>query len=257
MPTQPATHIRLDPTAPTVATPAVPVALALSAAPRSVGRLMRSRSCRILFLAVPLAFSACGDQRVAAYRIPKEKEPDSPSAAHAHASAGVTPGGGAGAAAQDAGNDMANTAVATAGGAGLTWTAPAHWQSKAASAMRKATFTISGDGGATAELAVTAFPGDVGGEVANVNRWRGQIQLPSAPEAEVGGSITRLEANGLPIAFVELVNPSAAPPVRVLGAWVPFQDSTWFFKLTGPDALVAREKPAFVQFLNTIKADSP
>lgn len=151
---------------------------------------------------------------------------------------------------------MANTAVATASGAALTWTAPAHWQAKPASSMRKGTFVIAGDG-ASAELAITAFPGDVGGEVANVNRWRGQIQLPALPEAQVGGTVTRLDANGLKIGYVDMVNTAAGTPVRVLGAWIPYQGSTWFFKLSGPDALVAREKDAFVQFLTTVKPATP
>ncbi|MDO8544856.1 MAG: hypothetical protein Q7S40_30800 [Opitutaceae bacterium] len=200
---------------------------------------------------------------MASYRIPKEKEPEAAtSAAAAHAAAGINPDGSApatapGAAGSAGGGAMANTAVPTASGSGLTWTAPAHWQSKAASAMRKATFTVPGEGGASAELAVTAFPGDVGGEVANVNRWRGQIQLPPLSDADVGAAIMRLEANGLKIAVVDMVNPAAATPTRVLGAWIPHQGSTWFFKLSGPDSVVAKEKNTFIQFLNTIKAPTP
>lgn len=151
------------------------------------------------------------------------------------------------------GTTMANTPVATAAGAGLTWTAPAHWQSKGASGMRKGTITIPGDGGASAELAITAFPGDVGGDVANVNRWRGQIQLaPQSPD-DVLRSIQRIEANGLKIGVVEMANSAGGTPTRVLGAMVPFQGSTWFFKVTGPDALVAKEKDAFLAYLRTIK----
>ena len=148
---------------------------------------------------------------------------------------------------------MANTPVATAAGPGLAWTAPSHWVSKGAGGMRKGTYTLPGDGGASAELAITAFPGDVGGDVANVNRWRGQIQLqPQAPD-EVLRSIQRIEANGLKIGYVDMVNSAGSTPTRVLGAMVPFEGSTWFFKVTGPDALVAKEKAAFVEFLKTIK----
>lgn len=204
-------------------------------------------------LGLTCLLAACKDNSITTYRIPKEKEPDMASAAaHAHAGAGVTPGSGA----TGADANMANTAVPTASGAGLEWQAPSHWQTRTGSAMRKATFVITGDAGATAELAVTAFPGDVGGEVANVNRWRGQIQLPTVSEAEVLGAVQRIEANGLKIGYVDMVN-TTTPPTRVLGAWVPFQGSTWFFKLTGPDTLVAREKSAFVAFLQTIKAAKP
>lgn len=152
---------------------------------------------------------------------------------------------------------MANTAVPTASGADLTWTAPSHWQSKAGSSMRKGTFVITGEGGATAELAITAFPGDVGGEVANVNRWRGQIQLAAVSATDAGAALTRLSVNGLNIAVLDIANPNLNPPVRMLGGMVPFTGATWFFKLTGPDTLVAKEKTAFLEFMKTVKAAKP
>jgi hypothetical protein len=39
----------------------------------------------------------------------------------------------------------------------------------------------------------------------------------------------------------------------MIGAIVPFEGATWFFKLTGPDTIVAQEKTAFMDFLKTIK----
>lgn len=198
---------------------------------------------------LPLLLVACRDEQIVTYRVPKEKEVASAPAANPHA-AGVpmTPPP-----APASGGGMANTPVATAAGAGLAWTVPGHWQSKPASAMRKATFVVTGEGGVTAELAVTAFPGDVGGEAANINRWRNQIQLPPLSEAEAIKSIQRLDANGLRIGVVELANESGGKATRVLGGLVPFEGSTWFFKLTGPDALVAREKAAFLQFMQGVR----
>ena len=37
------------------------------------------------------------------------------------------------------------------------------------------------------------------------------------------------------------------------GAIVPLNGETWFFKLLGPDALVAQQKPAFLEFLRTVR----
>ena len=208
-----------------------------------------------------LVFSGCGDPQITTYRVPKEPVAAAPADAnhqHVHTSAPSAPaeqGGSAPAASTTpaGGTTMANTPVATAAGAGLSWTAPAHWESKGAAGMRKGTITIPGEGGASAELAITAFPGDVGGDVANVNRWRGQIQLPPQSPDEVMRSIQRIEANGLKIGVVEMANSAGANPTRVLGAMVPFEGSTWFFKVTGPDALVAKEKDAFLAYLRTIK----
>ena len=185
------------------------------------------------------------------YRIPKEKDPV-PAAVAVAGSPHAAPGAAA-AAPADSGASMASTPVATATGAALTWTAPARWVAKPASAMRKGSYTIAGEGGATADLAITAFPGDVGGEAANVNRWRGQLGLPALPETAAPAALQRIEAHGLKLAVLDVPGTASGAPGRLLGAMVPFDGATWFFKLTGPDALVAAEKAAFLEFLASVQ----
>jgi hypothetical protein len=202
---------------------------------------MRSRLLLLTAVAL-LLLSACRDPKIASYRIPKEKDP-APAVAPSAAPA----------AAAGAGATMANTAVTTADGPGLAWTAPAHWTAKPASAMRKGSYTITGDAGATADLSITAFPGDVGGELANVNRWRGQIQLAPLAAAELATATTHLDYNGLHLTAVDFTGGTAAAPLRVLGAIIPVDGATWFFKLSGPAPLVARETDAFAAFLKTIR----
>ena len=157
----------------------------------------------------------------------------------------------------DASSAMAATPVATATGAALTWSAPARWQAKPASSMRRGSYTLSGEGTATADLAITAFTGDVGGESANVNRWRGQLALTPLPAAEATAALTRLSVGDLKLAVVDLSGTANGQPARLLGAMVPFGGATWFFKLIGPDALVAQEKPAFLAFLQTVQPAAP
>jgi len=143
--------------------------------------------------------------------------------------------------------DMASTAVIVTPGQALVWTAPPEWAPKMGSPMRKGSYAVSGPEGA-ADLSITAFPGNVGGNLANVNRWRGQLGLP--PVAALEGAVQPLTANGLQL----LVFDGANQGNRILGAIVSRPAETWFFKLTGPDALVARTKPAFLDFLQTVKA---
>lgn len=200
---------------------------------------------RPILLFLPLLLVACGDTKVASYRIPKEPDAAAPEAAPATPPAGMPPAG-----------DMAGTAVAKADGPGLTWTAPANWKSVQGSSMRKATYAVTGTGGASAELAITAFPGDVGGELGNVVRWRGQVGLPPITEAELPGAITRFEFNGLHVALVDVAGAPDGKATRLLGAMVPVGGATWFFKLMGDPTLVGGEKAAFVAFLQTLKADS-
>jgi hypothetical protein len=194
-----------------------------------------------------LLLSSCRDPKIASYRIPKEKDPIMP-AVTAPASAPLTPP------ATSAGATMATTAVTTADGPGLVWTAPAHWTAKPASAMRKGSYAITGEAGATADLSITAFPGDVGGDLANVNRWRGQIQLPPLAASELATATTHVDSNHLHLTVADFTGGSPAAPLRVLGAIIPVDGATWFFKLSGPAPLVAREQAAFAAFLKTIRA---
>src|SRR5208283_3168699 len=67
--------------------------------------------------------------------------------------------------------------VQAEGGASLLWQAPAEWKTLPGNAMRRGSYGVGG-----AEVAITAFPGDVGGVLANVNRWRGQAGLAPVDE---------------------------------------------------------------------------
>jgi hypothetical protein len=209
---------------------------------------MSARPTLSALAALTLLLVACRDQKVTAYHVPKEKDPELPAAiaeAPAAPNAPMAPAGAAGA-------TMAATPVATASGAGLTWTAPAAWRTKAGSAMRKGSYAV-GDAGAEADLSITAFPGDVGGEVANVNRWRGQVSLPPLADAAIASAVTRLTSNEFAITIVDCASTGAGAQ-RILGAIVPFGGATWFFKLTGPDATVTRARPDFLAFIKTVKA---
>jgi hypothetical protein len=195
--------------------------------------------------AASLLLSACGDEKVSTYRVPKEKDAELPMAAAEagpQADAPAVPGA-----------SMADTAVPTASGQDLAWQAPPQWTSKPAGAMRKATYAVPGDG-ADSDLSITAFPGDVGGELMNVNRWRGQLGLPPLRPEELDASVSRVEANGLKMTLVELASQGDPNGKAMIGAMVPVGGSTWFFKLTGPGASIRSSKPAFLEFLHTVHA---
>ena len=194
-----------------------------------------------------LVAAGCRDREITTYRAPKEKPPAMPAASSAPQSGSLPPDhppiGGV---ATAPGPDMASTAVPTASGNALTWTAPANWAPKALGSMRKGSFTVKGDGG-EADLSITAFPGATGGLEANLNRWRGQLGL--APTPDVLTAVENISANGLQFTIVDYANNGT----RLLGAVVPFDGNSWFFKLTGPDALVASQKVTYLEFLRTVK----
>jgi len=217
--------------------------------------LSPTRRCRGRLLVLVLLLSGCERNEVAAYRVPKE--PDVSLPAVAATAPAATPATAAADAPNPSAGRMADTSVAAAAGPGLVWTAPAGWEPKPLGAMRKGSYTIAGDAGATADLSITAFPGAVGGEFANVNRWRGQLSLPPIAESDLAAAVTHLSSNGLTFTLVDLAGAGAASPQRMLGAMTPSGGAMWFFKLSGPDALVAATKPAFLDFIQTVRSAAP
>ena len=129
-----------------------------------------------------------------------------------------------------------------------TWAElPAGWSVGPANAMRKGSWTLTGPNGTKAEVAVTVFPGNVGGLTANVNRWRGQIGLPPASEADIlaaakPGKVGADEAQR----FVMVSADGAKSTDAFL---VPKNGSTWFCKLSGDTAAVQAQADAFTRFL--------
>jgi hypothetical protein len=177
---------------------------------------------------------------------------DLPKAPFAPFAGGAMPDGNAAPAPADSSEtpNMPDSALQSS----LTWTAPADWQAKPLGQMRLGSYGVSSDAG-NADISIIAFPGEAGGLLPNINRWRGQLGLAPLTEADLVGATTALDgAGGLHFTIVDLSGQAAGVPARMLGAILSFGGQTYFFKLTGPDAIVAREKPAFLDFLKTVKA---
>ncbi len=210
--------------------------------------------CRRISAFVSLAllsvcFTGCRKDEIVTYRLVKDPAP-APAASPAAAATPAPPASGL----DTSDRTMANTAVATASGPGLAWDAPASWTAGPERPMRKATFLMPGaDGAPGAELAVTAFPGDVGGNLANINRWRQQLSLAPISETELGATLKHIDVGPLHVDYIEIAGAGTPPATRLLGALVPYAGSTWFFKLTGPADAVAREQAAFLAFLRTLR----
>lgn len=208
---------------------------------------MIARLFLVSALALLLLHAGCRKAAVEAYRVPKEKDPEMSVATTANSANN----GGTKEAPPSTGA-MATTPVPTAEGAELSWTAPAAWKQKPPAPMRKGSYAVPGGGAEDGDLSITAFPGDVGGELANVNRWRGQVQLAPIAEADLQKEVNYVEHGGLRFGIVDIAS-TGANARRILGAYVAFGGATWFFKLAGPDTVVANAKPAFLAFLETVK----
>lgn len=183
-----------------------------------------------------LVVSGCRDKEIRTYRIAKE-----PVETPAPAQQAMAPG--------------ANTARPP-----IRWEKPEAWQDKPGNTMRVGSFTVPGTHGHAVDMAITTFPGDVGGDLANVNRWRGQIQLPEIGAADLNNAITQLDLPAGRFLLVDLVSDQELMEdhhkARILGAWFKQPERTWFFKMVGDDDAVGAQKDTFLAFLKTVTFDA-
>ena len=222
-----------------------------------------------------LALAACRKAEVSSYRIPKEAPPAQPTMSAPTATKDVAPAVPDSTGPLPPGHPTIPAETTSAGplppghpaipdaaavstpvpASVLTWIAPAEWQAKALTTMRRGSFTVRGEGDATADLSIIAFPGAAGGLVENLNRWRGQVGLASldATQLTTQSTVVKTDA-GFEFTVADLAAEGSGPRQRLLGAIASYGGETWFFKLIGPDALVAQTKPAFLAFLQTVKA---
>jgi hypothetical protein len=140
----------------------------------------------------------------------------------------------------------ASAPVSEAGSGLPQWSAPASWQTQAPGQMQLAAFSVAGG---KATLTVSSFPGDVGGALANVNRWRGQLGLAPIAAGELTSALTPAETGG---GAAQIADASGVSE-RLIGAILPRDGATWFFKLKGEAAAVASEKENFTAFLKSLK----
>ena len=135
-----------------------------------------------------------------------------------------------------------------------TWEVPAGWKEEPPAQMLVAKFSAT-DNAVRAEITVSSFPGDVGGLLANVNRWRGQVSLPPIDEASLEQAVTQVDVQVGKGSLVELNGTIAktGQKARLVGVAVPHGGATWFCKMLGDEQIVAKEKAAFLKFVQSVK----
>lgn len=189
-----------------------------------------------------LCLSACDQAQPVTYQIPKEQRADTmPTIAaattpetSAPSKMNVLPG------MQQAANEAGEVDFIT----------PEGWKKLAASGIRKANLKVTADTG-SAEITILTFPGDVGGRLANINRWRGQVGLEAATDEDLPAFTTAYDISGHRGLYVRLEGETQS----ILGALLPFHGSTWFVKMLGDTPTVLANEASMQQFLDSIQIE--
>ncbi|HZR06759.1 MAG TPA: hypothetical protein VFA61_13110 [Candidatus Udaeobacter sp.] len=131
----------------------------------------------------------------------------------------------------------------------IKWKMPGSWTEMRASSMRYASFIASADNGDKIDISVVTFPGEGGSDADNINRWRGQIGLPPIDASAATSQIAPLKTADITFATTDI----AGAKTRTVAAWTRRDGRVWFFKATGPNAAVEKEKPNFVKFIESVR----
>jgi hypothetical protein len=178
-------------------------------------------------LVAALTLSACGRDDVTHFRVPKEPAPSA-----------VVP-----ATAEGKAPDRAK-------GRGLRWTLPSGWTDAAGGQMRFATLKPPVEG--KVDASVVVLPGPAGGELANVNRWRGQIGLAPLDDAALARARKVLKTSAGPVKVYDF-HSDGKPASRLVAGLAEAPGETWFVKMTGDADAVGAARDDFMKLLGSLR----
>lgn len=179
-------------------------------------------------LATVLLFGGCKPSSVSVYDVPKASETAAAHSAH-------------------------NAASSNAASGEAHWSKPEAWTELAPTSFRKGNYVIKGENNAQAEVTVSSFPGSVGGLLANVNRWRGQAGLSPISEEALAQAVSDIEIDGQSGQLVDILPDTDEPEaVRIIAAIILHQGQSWFFKMSGPQSIVAPQRKTFMEFVDGV-----
>lgn len=193
----------------------------------------------------------CGQEPVAHYRVPKEapaSHPDHPG----HDQEAMPAPAMDNAPAQAAASNLPEPPRPSAKGS-LKWSLPKGWSQVNGEGMRYATFKTPVSG--RLEATVVVLPGPAGGELANVNRWRSQIALGPLDEAGLAKARTVLKTKAGAVNAYDFLSDGQTKSRLVAGYISTPDGNTWFLKMTGDEAPVAKAKPDFMSLLGSLHLD--
>ncbi|HKJ89682.1 MAG TPA: hypothetical protein VJ960_01015, partial [Oceanipulchritudo sp.] len=128
-----------------------------------------------------LAFSGCGESEPEYVEVREiQAQPEDPHAGHNH----------------PPGEHPEEPAVGSSG-LGFSYEVPTGWNEQAPSSMKLLSLAIGSPPELISELSVSAFPGDVGGQLANINRWRRQVGLGPLSEEAAADFIRDITVSGI------------------------------------------------------------
>lgn len=205
----------------------------------------------LLIPLTPILLAGCAKESdIRVYKVPKPVPHAAPAQAHNHSEHDGHDHGPAAAEPQPA-SEPGQTGAKSDGmeapaSTALRWKDPAGWTREAGSGMRVASYRLPGG----VEVTVISLSGTAGGDLANVNRWRGQMGQADIPSLQGAATSHKTPLGSAVVVDFEGAGPHAGK--RMVAAALMDGGTSWFFKMTGPVAAVGQAKPGLLQILGSL-----
>jgi hypothetical protein len=134
----------------------------------------------------------------------------------------------------------------------MAWKLPPGWTEAPPGELSVAGFKLPSEGG-QANVSITPLPDLSGREADIVGMWREQAGAPILSPEEAEASLKPIELAGASGKFFEVEGTRDGKPMHIVTAMLNRADGTWFFKLQGDDPAVTNQKPAFLEFLKSVR----
>lgn len=138
-------------------------------------------------------------------------------------------------------------------GTKLTYEVPEGWTSGKAGGMRLAAFDVV-DGENRAEVTVISLPESGGDRLANVNRWRKELQLDDISANQLEQHLEIIPMDSGTGDFVHLKGQTeSGTQEAILAVMVDFGKSTFFFKWKGVAVFAENQREPFLAFVRSVR----
>ena len=127
-----------------------------------------------------------------------------------------------------------------------TFPIPQHWQTQPSLGMRLGSFKLKDHAAKDCDISVVVLPTGSGGDLANINRWRGQLGLSPLKKGAPGSKPNTINLNQKPVAWVEI----SAQDRKMVVAYLTSPAQTIFIKMMGTSSLVNQEAAHFKTFVS-------
>ena len=195
-----------------------------------------------LALGAALLLSSCNRDEVTHFKVPKEAPRAGQGGPMAGPQRSSPPPGMAG-----------DVDLPPAPDRGLRWTLPKGWtEERSGGGMRYATLKAPVAG--KLDASVVVLPGPAGGELMNVNRWRGQIGLPPIDEGALAAARQALATKAGPLSVYDFTS-DGQKKSRLIAGLLEAGGSTWFVKATGDADAVGAARADFLKLLGSLRLE--